>query len=79
MKILRTWIIIRANSFLGKYHKRKTGESAWELSVAQKSEPFLRGTLLKGISLIFVFFFSLANLAFKFNIVLVESFSPQVI
>ena len=78
MKILRTWIITRANSLLGKCHKRKRDESAWELSVAQKSEPVLRGTLLKDILLILVFFFSLTNLAFKFNKVLVEPFSPQV-
>ena len=54
---------IRANSFLGKHHEIKMGEGARELSVAQKSEPALRGTLHQNISLIVVFVsFSQTNL-----------------
>ena len=31
LKILRTWINIDANSFLGKYHEMKMGEVALEI------------------------------------------------
>ena len=31
LKILRTWINIRVNSFLGKYHEMKMGEGALEI------------------------------------------------
>ena len=46
LKILRTWINVRANSFLGtKYYETIMGEGAWEVISGQKSEPALRRTL----------------------------------
>ena len=39
LKILRTRINIRVNSFLDKYHEAKMAKMPWKLLVAQKFEP----------------------------------------
>ena len=57
LKILRTWINIHANSFLGKYHETKMGTVRRKSSVEQKCKPFVRRTLYQGISCTIVFFF----------------------
>ena len=41
LKILRTWINMHANSFLGKYHEMKMDEGAFEIIIAQKFETVL--------------------------------------
>ena len=54
MKILRTWINIDANSFLGKYHEIKMGEGALKIISCTKIQACY---LHQDISLIIVFFF----------------------
>ena len=68
LKILRKWINIRANSSLGEYHETKMGERT------QKTISYTNAwaCFMKNISLIALFFFSQANLDFKFNLALIE-------
>ena len=69
LKILRTWIDIRVNSFLDKFHETKMDEDASEIISCTKSEPVLWRTSHQDISLIIIFFFfSETNLNFKFNL-----------
>ena len=69
LKILRTWINIRVNSFFDKFHETKMDEDASEIVSCTKSEPVLWRTLHQDISLIIIFFFfSETNLNFKFNL-----------
>ena len=56
LKILRTSINLRDNSFLGKYQE-KLMKVPGKLSVTQKSNPVLQRMLDQGISLIIIFFF----------------------
>ena len=54
--------------------------TTWININANSSEPVLWWTLHQGISLIIVLFFpSQTNLAFKFNLVLIEYFLPQFV
>ena len=70
LKILRTWINIHANFFLGKYHEMKMGEGALGII---SFKPALWRILHQDISLIIVLFFSSQiNPVFKFNLVLTE-------
>ena len=58
----------------------KLAKAPWKLLVPQKSEPILWRTLHQGISLIIIFFFfSETNLVFKFNLVVIEKFSLQLV
>ena len=59
---------MRANSSLGEYHEMKMGERV------QKTISYTKAwaCFMKNISLIVFFFFSQANLDFKFNLVLIE-------
>ena len=66
---------IRANSSLDEYHETKMGEGAQKTISCTK----VWACFMKNISLIVFFFFSQANLDFKFNLVLIEQFSPQFI
>ena len=80
LKILWTWINIRGNSLLGKYHETKRKKDLGKLSAVQKSEPVLQRTLRKDISIIIVFLFlSQTSPILKFNLVLIKYFLPQSI
>ena len=69
LKILRTWIDIRVNSFLDKFHETKMDEDASEIISCTKSEPVLWRTSHQDISLIIIFFFfSETNLNFKLDL-----------
>ena len=68
LKIFRKWMNIRANSSLDEYHETKMGEGAQKTISCTK----VWACFMKNISLIVFFFFSQANLDFKFNLVLIE-------
>ena len=73
LKVLRTWIKVRANSFIkawGNIMEWKSTKVSLKLSLAKKYNPALQRTLHQNndISLIVIaFFFSQTNLAFKSN------------
>ena len=78
LKILRTWIKIRASSFIktwGNIMNQKSTNMPGKLPVAEKSKPALQRNCTKigDISLIFIhFFFSQTNLFLKFNLVFIN-------
>ena len=59
--------------------KSKWVEVPKKLLAGQKSEPVLWRTFHQDISLIIILFFSQTNLVFKFNLLLIELFTPQFI
>ena len=80
LKILLRWVNIRANSFLGEYHETKINADVRKIISCTK----LRGCSSKNIAprhfthyCILLFFQK--NLVSKFNLVLIEWFSPQFI
>ena len=79
LKILRTWIKISANSFihqdLSKHHKEKINEYTFKIITCKKYKPALQRTFHQSkwyLLIVMCFFFSQANLVFKYNPVFID-------
>ena len=71
LKILRTSINLRDDSFLSKYQEKSMNVPG-KLSVTQKPNSVFQRMFRQGISLIIIlFFFSQTNVIFKSNLVLI--------